>query len=70
MASPNSTFTEMVTTTLRNHATELVDNISGNNAFLRTLKDKGKIETRSGGYEIAIPLEYAENSTFARLTVH
>lgn len=66
MASPNSTFTEMVTTTLRNHATELVDNISGNNAFLSLLKSKGKIETRSGGYEIALPLEYAENSTYAR----
>jgi hypothetical protein len=30
------------------------------------LKDKGKIETRSGGYEIAIPLEYAENAPSAR----
>jgi hypothetical protein len=27
MASPNSTFAEMVTTTLRNHARELVDNV-------------------------------------------
>lgn len=66
MASPNSTFTEMVTTTLRNHAKELTDNVSTNNALLRLLKDKGKIETRSGGYEIVVPLEYAENSTFSR----
>jgi hypothetical protein len=66
MASPNATFTEMVTTTLRNHARELVDNVSDNNALLRLLKEKGKIETESGGYEIARPLEYAENATYTR----
>ena len=66
MASANATFTEMVTTTLRNHAPELVDNISANNALLRYLKDKGKIEFESGGYEIVRPLEQAENSTYAR----
>jgi hypothetical protein len=66
MASPNATFTEMVTTTLRNHAREVVDNVSDNNALLRLLKEKGKIETESGGYEIARPLEYAENATYTR----
>jgi hypothetical protein len=66
MASPNATFTEMVTTTLRNHARELVDNVSNHNALLRYLKDKGHIETESGGYEIVRPLEYAENGTFQR----
>jgi hypothetical protein len=43
-SSELATFTEMVTTTLRNHATELVDNVSDNNAFLRKLKDKGNID--------------------------
>jgi len=66
MASPNATFTEMVTTTLRNHARELVDNVSKNNALLTLLKAKGKIETESGGYEIVKPLEYAENGTYNR----
>ena len=66
MTSPNSTFTEMVTTTLRNHRRELTDNVSGHNAFIRLLKDKGKIQTEDGGYEIVRPLEYAENSTFQR----
>jgi hypothetical protein len=68
MASPNSTFTEMVTTTLRNHATEVVDNISDHQALLRYLKKKGHIKTESGGYEIVLPLEYAENSTFQRFS--
>src|SRR4051812_8843890 len=66
MTSPNATFTEMVTTTLRNHAPELVDNVSNNNALFRYLKDKNKIETESGGYEIVRPLEYAENGSYQR----
>ena len=63
MASPNSTFTEMVTTTLRNHATKLVDNVTDHNGLLRKLKANGNIQTESGGYEIVKPLEYAENGT-------
>jgi hypothetical protein len=66
MASPNSTFTEMVTTTLRNHSRDVVDNVTEHNALLRFLKRRGNIRTKSGGYEIAFPLEYAENSTYQR----
>lgn len=66
MASPNSTFTEMVTTTLRNHKKEVVDNVSDQNALLTWLKKKGHIKTESGGYEIVIPLDYAENATYQR----
>lgn len=66
MASPNATFTELVTTTLRNHARELVDNASKHNALLRLLKDKKKIQTESGGYEIVRPLEYDGNQTYQR----
>lgn len=66
MPSPNAVFTEMVTTTLRNHATDVVDNITKNNALLRYIKANGGIETESGGYEIVKPLEYAENGTYQR----
>ena len=66
MASPNSTFTEMVTTTLRNHPTEVADNVSQHNALYRRLKLNGKIKKLSGGYEIVRPLDYAENGTFQR----
>jgi hypothetical protein len=66
MASPNATFTEMVTTTLRNHARKLVDNVTDHNGLLRKLKDNGNIVTKSGGYEIVFPLEYAENGTYQR----
>lgn len=66
MASPNSTFTEMVTTTLRNHSTEIADNVSANNALYSRLKKKGQISKKSGGYEIVKPLDYAENATYQR----
>lgn len=66
MASPNSTFTEMVTTTLRNHPNEVADNVSEHNALYRRLKTNGKIKKLSGGYEIVRPLDYAENSTYQR----
>lgn len=66
MPSPNSTFTEMVSTTLRNHPRMVVDNISDNNALLRLMKSRGNIKTESGGYELAFPVEYANNSTYQR----
>lgn len=66
MPSPNSVFTDMVTTTLRNHAREVVDNVTEHNGFLTVLKEKDHIITETGGTEIALPLEWAENSTYQR----
>jgi hypothetical protein len=66
MATPSSVFTEMVTTTQRNWASKLADNVSEHNGLLRMMKKKGNIKTEDGGYEIALPLEYAENGTYQR----
>jgi hypothetical protein len=66
MALPSTTFTEMVSTTLRNFGRELADNVADHNALLYYLREKGKIETMSGGYEIQKPLMYAENGTIQR----
>lgn len=66
MASPNSVFTELVATTLRNHPSEVADNVSDHNGLYRHLKSKGKIKLEDGGYEIVRPLDYAENSTYSR----
>lgn len=66
MPTPSTVFTELVTTTLRNTASEIVDNVSDHNGLTRKLKEKGKIKNLDGGTEIAIPLEYAENSTYQR----
>lgn len=67
MASPNSTFTEMVTSTLRNHPSAVSDNVSNHNALYRRLNKNGKVKkSTGGGYEIVRPLDYAENSTYQR----
>ena len=71
MASPNATFTEMVTTTLREHPNSIADNVSDHNALYNRLTKKGRVsKSLDGGYEIVEPLEYAENVTYTRLTFH
>lgn len=66
MPSPNSTFTELVTTTFRKHKAKLVDNVTKHNALLRYLKKGGRIETEDGGLTLTYPIEYAENTTYQR----
>ena len=66
MASPNATFTELVSTTFRKHGRSFVDNVSLNNALLRYIMDKGQIETLDGGLSIVEPLDYAANNTYQR----
>lgn len=71
MASPGqstlfNTFTELVTTTYRNHKKEVADNVSDHNALYRRLTQKGKIRREDGGLSITCPLEYAENGTYTR----
>lgn len=64
--SANSTFTEMITTTLREHPSEITDNVSTHNALARELKRRGKIKKVDGGHKIVRPLDYAENGTYQR----
>lgn len=66
MASPNAIFTEIVTTTFRNHSKEIADNFSKHNALYRKLAKGNKVRTESGGYSIVQPLEYAANGTYQR----
>ena len=66
MASPNSTFTELVSTTFRKHRKEIKDNISNRNALYKRIVGKGNYESEDGGLTIATPLDYAENSTYQR----
>ena len=63
MATPSSVFTEMVTTTLREHPSEVADAVSNHNALYRRLASKSRVTKVDGGYEIVRPLEYAENAT-------
>lgn len=61
-----NTFTELVSTTYRNHKKEVADNITKHNALYRRIAEKGKSRTEDGGLSIALPLEYAVNSTYQR----
>jgi hypothetical protein len=66
MASPNSTFTELVSTTFRKHRKEIKDNVSNRNALVKYIMKKGNYNSEDGGLTIATPLDYAENSTYQR----
>lgn len=71
MASPGqsslfTTFTELVSTTYRNHSKEVADNVSNHNALFRRMTEKGRIRLEDGGLSIVQPLDYAENSTYQR----
>ena len=74
MASPGqgystgayNVFSELVTTTFRNHSKDVADNITKHNALYRKLNDGGKVRVEDGGLSIVQPLEYASNSTYQR----
>ncbi len=66
MASPSATFTELVSTTWRNHAKDVKDNVSRNNALYSRLVKKGQIRRESGGLSITQPLDYNMNGTYQR----
>lgn len=68
MASPNSTFTELVSTTFRKHHKEIKDNVSNRNALLKYMSKKGNTIKEDGGLTITTPLDYAENSTYQRFS--
>jgi hypothetical protein len=62
MASPNPSFTDIVTTTLQGYSGEIADNVTNHNALLRQINKKGNKQTATGR-SIVQELEYAENST-------
>lgn len=66
MPSPNSTFTELVSTTFRKHRKEIKDNLSNRNALLKYMTKRGNTRKEDGGLTIATPLDYAANSTYQR----
>ena len=66
MASPNSTFTELVSTTFRKHRKEIKDNLSNRNALLKYMMKRGNYRREDGGLTIATPLDYTTNSTYQR----
>jgi hypothetical protein len=66
VATPSSIFTELVSTTWRNHAKDVKDNVSRNNALYARMVEKGQTRKEDGGLTITQPLDYAENGTYQR----
>ncbi len=69
MPSPNSVFTELVSTTFRKMQRSVKDNLSTRNALLKYMKKRGNTRTIDGGLTIATPLDYSANGTYQRLTL-
>lgn len=66
MASPNATFSELVSTTFRKHKKEFADNTTNNNALYARLFSKGRKRSEDGGLTLVEELDYAENGTWQR----
>src|ERR1700752_459675 len=60
MATPNSTYTQVLTASIANYSTTLEDNITNNNALLLYLKKRGNYKTADGGAEILENILFAE----------
>lgn len=65
MASPNTNWSEITTSTLFYRSKQIADNVTKNNALLSRLSEKENIQDVDGGEAIVQPLEYAENGTLA-----
>ncbi len=66
MASPNTTFDEIFTTTIYNRRGRLADNLSNNNALLLKLKSNGNADPVPGGYQIVEELMYDDPGNYTR----
>lgn len=70
MASPGTSiitaWSELASTTYRNHSKDPADQVSKHNALFRRLSSKGKVRTEDGGLTIVLPLDYQANSNYQR----
>lgn len=66
MATPSSTFTELVATTWRNHSKDVKDNLSRNNALYSWMMKGNNVRREDGGLTITTPLDYNSNGTYQR----
>jgi hypothetical protein len=63
MPAPNSSYSEMLSTTIDNYRDTLADNVMENNVLLKYLKDSSMSDPCSGGVKMLENLKYAENGT-------
>jgi len=65
MAAPNTSYSEILSTTIDNYRETLADNVMLNNVFLLYLKERGNSDPASGGVKLLENLMYQENGTFS-----
>jgi hypothetical protein len=61
MASANSSYTDIIATTLEFRSADIADNVTSNNAAFAWMKANGGIKITSGGHKIVERLAFAEN---------
>ncbi len=71
MASPGqstlfTTFSELVTTTYRDHKKTIANSIENHNALFRYINGKGRKRHVDGGLSIVTPIDYGTNGTVKR----
>ncbi|HKJ73340.1 MAG TPA: phage major capsid protein [Alphaproteobacteria bacterium] len=64
MATPNSDFDDIITTTLRRRSKKLADNVSENTALLTRLKERGTARPFNGGRTIVEEIAFAGPGNF------
>lgn len=64
MATPNSSFDDIITTTLRRRSKKLADNVSHNTALLYRLKERGRSRPFSGGRTIVEEIAFSGPGNF------
>lgn len=62
MATPNASFSDIITTSLQGYSGKMADNITNHNALLRQIERKGNMMSATGR-TIVQELEFAENGT-------
>ena len=66
MASPNSLFNELASSTFKKIRKDVRDNLSNRNALVKHIYKRGNYRKEDGGLSIACPIDYAANSTYQR----
>ena len=63
MPFANTSYSDIIATTIQERSGELADNVSNNNALLKRLKKRGNVRPASGGNVIIEEIMYGDDST-------
>ena len=62
MAFANTSYSDILATTIESRTRKIADNVTDNNAVLKKMSMKGRIKTFSGGNKILQEISFAENA--------